>query len=55
LVQEVLAQQVMVLVAQAVQIPYLVQSHLQAAAAVRVEVHLLARVVLVVQVVARHI
>jgi hypothetical protein len=55
LVQEVLAQQVMVLAAQTVQIPYLVQSHLQVVVVGLVEVHLLAMVVLAVQVVARHI
>jgi hypothetical protein len=55
LVQEVLAQQVMVLAAQTVQIPYLVQSHQQAVVAVLVEVHLLAMVVPAVQVAAQHI
>jgi hypothetical protein len=55
LVQEVLAQQVMVFVAQTAQIPYLVQSHQQAVVAVLVEVHLLALVVLAVQAAVRHI
>jgi hypothetical protein len=53
-VQVALAQQVMVFVAQAVQILYLMQLHRQVVAVVREEVHPLVLVVMVVLAVAQH-